>query len=172
MTLVVEDGTGVTGAEAYASVAAADAYWTKRPQHPLAAVWLAAETADKEGGLREAAAYEDAVLCQSYPGAPKTTTQGLLCPRAKDCDEAFNGFPVQLVNANIELAARCVGGTPLAPDKDDKGWVKRERTRVEGAVDTETEYGAAGPLDGQYGAVFRSLAFWLGGVPGATWAWA
>lgn len=169
--LIVETGEGVTAAEAYAAVAAADAYWTKRPQSPFAATWAAADLATKEGGLREGAAYLDAELGQAYPGDPKTTTQGLLCPRVKDCDDSFNGFPAQLAAANIELAARAIS-SPLAPDKDDKGWLKRKRVRVEGAVDTETEYGAAGPMDGQYGYVFRSLAFWLGGVPGATWAWA
>lgn len=171
--LIVETGEGVTAAEAYASVEAADAYWTKRPQSPFAVTWLAdtVTTGLKEGALREAATYMDAELGQSYPGDTKTTTQGLLCPRAKDCDDSFIGFPAQLAAANIELAARAIS-SPLAPDKDDKGWLKRKRVRVEGAVDTETEYGAAGPMDGQYGSVFRSLAFWFGGVPGATWAWA
>jgi len=172
MSLLVEDGSGVTGAEAYASDAAAAAYWAKRPQSPLAATWTAeTDQTKREGALREATDYLDAELGQSYPGDPKTTTQGKLCPRAKDCGDAFNGFPAQLVAACIELAARALTA-PLAADTDSNGWVKRVRERVEGVVDTETEYGAAGPMDGQYGAVFRSLAFWLGGTPGLTWSWA
>lgn len=167
MSLVVETGEGVEGAEAYASDAAAAAYWAKRPQSPLATAWTAeTDQTKREGALREATDYLDAELGQSYPGDPKTTTQGKLCPRAKECDDAFNGFPTQLVAACIELAARALTA-PLAPDKDDKGWIKREKVGP-----LETEYGAAGPQDGQYGAVIRSLSFWLGGVPGATWSWA
>ncbi len=167
MALEVENGTGVAGAEAYASVAAADAYWAKRPQSPFATTWAAVtDVPTKEGALREGADYMDAELGLLYPGKPLTTTQGKLCPRADACDASFDGFPATLVAANIELAARAIS-SPLAPDTDNKGWIKREKT---GPI--ETEYGSAGPQDGSYGAVFRSLSTFLIGLPGATWNWA
>lgn len=174
MALVVEDSTGVTGAEAYASVVAADAYWVKRPQSPFAAKWAAADLATREGALREGATYMDAECGPLYPGAPKTATQGLKCPRAKADDATFNGFPAEIPAANIELAARAIS-SPLAPDVGQTGWLKKTRTRVEGAVDIEKEYGAPGPQDGAYGAVFRSLNGFLIAQPpagSASWAWA
>ena len=54
--LTVEDGTGIEGAESYASVAAADAYWAKLSHLTLATTWAAFDTAGKEGRLREAPA--------------------------------------------------------------------------------------------------------------------
>jgi hypothetical protein len=174
MALVVEDGSGVVGAESYASVASADAYWAKRPQSPFAATWAAADVTPKEGALREGAGYMDAELGLLYPGDPKTTTQGLRCPRAKAGDATFIGFPPEISNANIELAARAVS-SPLAQDTGAVGWLKKTRERVEGVVDIEKEYGAAGPQDGQYGAIFRSLNSFLIAQPpagSASWAWA
>ncbi len=81
MTLVVEDGTGVTGAESYAPVDAALAYWTARPQSPLAFPWASASTPVKEGSLREASCYLDATWGQQYLGARLLATQGLFWPR-------------------------------------------------------------------------------------------
>lgn len=166
MALVVEDGTGVTGAEAYASVAAADDYWSKRRQSPLADAWARADPGTKEGAMREGADYMDAELGLLYPGRPKARSQGKLCPRVDSCDPEFEGYPAQVAVANIELAARAVT-SPLAPDRDSKGWVKREKT---GPI--ETEYGGPGAQDGSYGAVFRSLSTWLIALPGASWNWA
>lgn len=121
MALEVENGTGVAGAEAYASVAAADAYWAKRPQSPFATTWAAVtDVLTKEGALREGADYMDAELGLLYPGKPLTTTQGKLCPRADACDASFDGFPATLVAANIELAARAIS-SPLAPTPTTRG---------------------------------------------------
>jgi hypothetical protein len=83
MALVVEDGTGVVGAESYASVDDAGAYWEKRPQNPLYLVWAtrAVDPSSAEGALREASSYLDTNFAASYLGQRATLTQGLLWPR-------------------------------------------------------------------------------------------
>lgn len=55
MPLIIEDGSIVANAESYASVAAADTYWTNRND----TVWGALTTAAKEAALRQAALYMD-----------------------------------------------------------------------------------------------------------------
>ncbi len=49
MTIIVEDGTGVVGAETYAAVAFTDTYWSARTHNSLGTTWSAAPLADKEG---------------------------------------------------------------------------------------------------------------------------
>lgn len=87
MALTVEDGTGVTGAESYISVADANAYWNKRQHDAFFATWDAAETASKEGALRAATQYLDAFFGQYYRGTRKNYTQGLEWPRNGELDE-------------------------------------------------------------------------------------
>lgn len=200
MAYTVEDGSGVAGATTYFAIATADAYWTARPHDALGLAWLAeAVTAKKQGAGLEASAYLDATWGHLYPGWRKTGAQGLLFPRVyrtvldrnaydtiEDMEAAqaetdrplvgndgleMAALPLQIVNAAIELAARALT-SPLAADKGEEGWLKRKRTRVEGAVDTETEYGSGGVLGGSYGFVDDMLAQVLIGKRNASWAWA
>lgn len=197
MALVVENGTGVAGAESYFAISAADAYWTARPHDPNAATWLALSTLDKEGAAREASDYLDANWGDSFPGAKKTSMQGRLWPRVDRSALSLNacyptpealataqaatdqpligadglvlpGLPPQIVAAAIELAVRAAVA-PLAADKTDAGWVKKEKVGP-----LETEYGAPGERDGSYGFVDKLLAPLTGGaVDGEpVWAWA
>ena len=199
MSLTCEDGTGVIGADSYASLAQASAYWAYRTQSPNASAWSSSTDAVREGALREATAYLDCTWSSLFIGSKKTSTQGLLWPRVyrtvldrnayetieemeaaqAETDRPLVGndglemaaLPLQIVNAAIELAARALT-SPLAADKGEEGWLKRKRTRVEGAVDTETEYGSGGVLGGSYGFVDDMLAQVLIGKRNASWAWA
>lgn len=181
MALLVEDGSGIAGAESYASVATASAYWAKRPQDPNAALWAAAAdlVGKQDGALREAAAYLDATYGASYLGSRQTLEQGLLWPRvdrATGDDQPLidgdglpiAGLPAVIVTATIELAARAAT-SPLAPDATSQGWIKREKVGP-----LEVEYGAAGPQDGTYGFVERLLGPVTGGVASGepSWLWA
>lgn len=184
MALLVEDGSGVAGAESYAAVAAATAYWANRPQDPNAAIWTAAAsvTGKQDGSLREASAYLDATFGASYVGSRKTAEQGLLWPRVDRSSGSDTplidgdglpvaALPVALVTAAIELAARATVA-PLAPDTTSQGWVKRRKEKV-GPLEEEIEYGAAGPQDGSYGFVERLLGPLIGGVISGepSWLW-
>lgn len=66
MTLIVETGASVVGAESYATTATIDAYWLARPQMAQAALWAAATDAVKEGAAREATAFLDAKIGRAH----------------------------------------------------------------------------------------------------------
>lgn len=141
MSLIVETGAGVAGAEAYASEATATAYWAARSHTGRAAIWAAATAPKREGALREASATLDALYGQFYRGSRAGYLQGLEWPRsaAKD-DDGFDlpSLPPQILAATCELAARALSG-PLVPDTDVDGAIKRFREKL-GPMETETEY--------------------------------
>lgn len=83
MTLLVEDGTGVDGAESYISVADADAYFSARGN----AAWAALDTGAKEAALRNACDYMGAQYGQRWVGDRATATQSLDWPRANVPDK-------------------------------------------------------------------------------------
>ncbi len=194
MPLVVEDGTGVAGADSYASLTAAAAYWAARPHDPNAGRWTAAADPNREGALREATDYVDATWGPLFRGSRKTAAQGRLWPRVErqDIDPAdfetiadllaaqavtdrplvgsdglqLAALPAQIVAATIELGARALSAR-LASDVSAAGWVKRRKV---GPI--ETEYGGAGQPDGAYGVVDRLLGPLLVGQRDAAWSWA
>lgn len=75
MSLIVEDGSGLSNAESYASVAEADAYHAARGN----ADWEAVD--DKEAALRKASDYLTQVYTMEWSGARKSITQSLDWPR-------------------------------------------------------------------------------------------
>lgn len=183
MALVVEDGSGVQLADAYAAVAYVDAYWANHTQSPLATTWAAATTPVKEGSIREATAYLDAVYGPFYRGFRRGRLQGLLWPRTQALDD--QGYPLpdlpdELKKALAELAGRRValGTVSLAPDLNPLTIVTKERNKV-GPIEEELEYGggiaAGGASSNQtYGVVDGIMnALVTNGVGGSgSWAWA
>lgn len=172
MSLTVETGMGVAGAESYASVATIDAYWTARSHHALSATWTGASAANKEGAAREATAYLDAVFGPYYRGVKRGDVQGLLWPRSETYDAAgypLPDLPVEIVRATAEMAVRALSGT-LTPDLARGGAVKREKV---GPI--EVEYADGAPTRTQYGEIAMALAPVLTGAqPGAptpAWTW-
>lgn len=113
MALIVEDGTGVTGAESYISVAAADTYFTNRGN----ATWAALATDDKEAALRKATDYMEGRY--RWRGERVADGQALSWPR--DCVYAFgylvdsNVVPERVQRACAELAVRA-SADDLSPD--------------------------------------------------------
>jgi len=173
MALIVEDGTGISGAESYASLADANTYWNGRQHSSHYTSWNGASTAQKEGALREASAYLDAVYGPYYRGNRRGYIQGLLWPRSDATDDRgyeLPALPDCLVNACYELAARAIDGQ-LAEDLDRGGAVKREKV---GPI--EVEYADSAPVRKTYGAVNVALSPILNGsqpsAPNANWNWA
>lgn len=173
MSLIVEDGTGVQGAEAYALTAWIDAYWTKRPQRALAATWAAADTAHKEGAAREATGYLDAAFGPYYRGEDRGYVQGLLWPRSNAFDDAgypLPGVPPELMAAVAELAARGLSAD-LADDLSRGGAVKSKQVGP-----LRIEYFDGAPAQKTYGLIASTLAPILNGsqpaAPNPHWAWA
>lgn len=179
MSIVVEDGTGVNGAESYATVAFVDAYWAARTNDANAAIWTGLGTPAKEGALRSATDYLERVYGPNYVGVRKGYVQGLLWPRTKTKDDVgypLPDLPVELQKAVAELAVRA-GSAALAPDVDQTGMIKRETKKV-GPLEKTIEYATpTGPasLGKQYGTVDGLMALLVktgrGASESSAWAW-
>lgn len=100
MTLTVEDGTGVSDADAYAAIATVDAYATAR----ALTAWTGSD-AVKEAAIREATIYLD--TSYSWKGAIELETQALAWPREGVTDREgreITGLPQRVIDACCELA--------------------------------------------------------------------
>lgn len=177
MTLIVETGAGIAGAESYATVAYITAYWAARPHLALAATWAAAIEARQEGAAREATAFCDATWGVYYRGIRAGYVQGLLFPRTGAKDDAgylMPALPTELKVAVAELAARALSA-PLATDVDRGGEIKRIKKKV-GPLEKETEYFDTATVEKSFGSVAGILAPLMngsqpGGYGAATWHW-
>lgn len=107
----VEDGTGKTDAESYASVADADAYLSSRGMSN----WSVLQDTDKEQALRRATDYMIAEYRPKWLGRRKSAVQALDWPRLgvilDDVGVIPSNFvPREVVKACIELAFRAASG--------------------------------------------------------------
>lgn len=134
MSLIVEDGTGLATAEAYISVADADAYFAARGN----AAWSALDQISKEAALRKGCDYMEGRY--TWKGQRATTTQALGWPR--QCvvvDGVYlpaDAVPVAIARANAELAVRA-SAADLAADETTQ--VTRETV---GPITVEYQAGA------------------------------
>jgi len=125
MTIIVEDGTGLSTAECYASVAECDTRLAARGF----ALWATMSTTEKENALRRATDYMVQVYRLRWAGTRMTSAQVLDWPRAMvpKRDVLGSGYrsfpnyysptvvPTEVKNANIDLAYKAAAGE-LAPD--------------------------------------------------------
>jgi hypothetical protein len=173
MTLTVETGSGVSGADTYAALATINTYWTNRPHVALATTWGAAGDPNKEGAAREATAFLDAVWGRYYRGVVQGRAQGLLWPRSDafdDADYLITGLPKEIVTAVCELSARALSA-PLVADTDNSGAIKRKREKID-VIEEETEYATSAGTFARYGFVGELLNPVLNGSqPGAVGGW-
>lgn len=171
MALTVEDGTGIYEADAYASVDTVTSYWSARTHRSFSDTWTAATSPHKEGAIREATAYLDAMYYLRYRGVAKMSAdQGLQWPRADANDDEFYDLPplpIQLVNATCELSARAVS-EQLSPDSDQHQSIKRLLEKT-GSVTVETEYMMGEGLEQKFGFIDQMLAPILKVTAGWEW---
>lgn len=125
MALILEDGTGLSTAEAYASVAEADTYWGL---HDSPVAWTGATTTAKESALRTATEWIDDKYGTRFQGSRiQQRTQRLAFPRyGVEVDQVVmdpSPLPRRLKEATIELAKRHIdqiaAGSSLADDVTD-----------------------------------------------------
>lgn len=116
MAIICEDGTGLSTAETYISVADASTYFTARAITSWAAI---ATDALREGYLRLATEYMLQVYRNRWQGVRYTETQALDWPRTGVVRDswvvAIDEIPVEVKRACAELALRASAGT-LNPD--------------------------------------------------------
>lgn len=119
MSLVVEDGSGISNAEAYISVTNATTYHANRGN----AAWAALTVPQQEQSLRMATDYMTQAYRSRWKGWRSNLAQALDWPRKSVIltDMAINYqipyyvVPQEVINANAELALRASAGM-LAPD--------------------------------------------------------
>lgn len=130
MALIVEDGTGLSTAESYLSVADCDTYHSNRGN----TAWAALATTAKEQALRKATDYLVQEYRMRWKGTRMTAAQALDWPRAYVYMEAVltgltgtdfpelvpnDVVPVEVENATADLALKSLTLT-LMGDVDPK----------------------------------------------------
>lgn len=153
MTLIVEDGTGLSTAESYISVADAGTRHTNLGN----TAWTGTD-AVKESALRRATQYMLQAYRGNWQGTRMNSTQALDWPRAWVSVDGYavatNIVPTEVANACADLALRALSAdlnADLSPP------VIREKV---GPI--ETEYAAYGPERTRYPAIDMMLAPYLG----------
>jgi len=134
MAFTLETGTGIAGANAYLSVAAADLYFTDRG----VAAWTGSNTL-KEQAIIKATDYVELRFSAAWKGEQLTTTQGLSWPRV-DTSGFDNQVPTRLQKAVAEYALRALSAT-LAPDPvvSDTGFSVVTTKEVVGPIEQSYE---------------------------------
>lgn len=149
MSIVVEDGTGLSNAESYLSVSGADSYHTNRGNDS----WTGSD-AVKEQALRKATEYLDNHY--QWIGDIYLTTQTLNWPRTFAYDSqgrAVNNIvPSKVENAAAELALLALS-EDLVPVTTSSDYAKREKVG-----DLEIEYRDSAPASRQFTNVDRILS--------------
>ena len=142
MTLIIEDGNGLTNSEAYISRTNADTYFKDRG-NPSS--WVTLSGIDKDVALRIGAEYLDLTYSQRWKGRRVAEDQALDWPRFGVIDR--DGFaidsdivPVAVERANAEAALRHSTETDgLTPDIAEPGSVLLEKNKV-GPLETTTQW--------------------------------
>lgn len=100
MTLLLEDGTGISDADAYVDVVDVDSYATNYGKTG----WSVLATPEKEVHIRRATQFIDNKY--PFPGVPLTSTQGLFFPvqELRIRGHSVEGLPRQLLDAVCELS--------------------------------------------------------------------
>jgi hypothetical protein len=160
MSLTLESGAGVAGADTYISLADADAYHAARGN----TAWAAATQANREIALRNACAYLDATY--RFKGTKYAKTNPLAWPRygVTDCDGyEVDGdeIPDGLKKAQAELALRALAGA-LVTDTAATAYVKREKIDV-----LEVEYFGGQSRQSVYVFADRLLECYINGKAGS-----
>lgn len=114
--LIVEDGTGLTTANAYVTVAEADAYFAAD------ASWADVEDSLKETYIMQATQAVDLLFGERYMSYPSKYDQALLFPRVGFYNTqkqyiASNEVPKRLKNAVCEVAKVAQLGGNILPDR-------------------------------------------------------
>lgn len=137
MSLIIETGAGVTGAQSYISVADADAYHAARSN----TLWTGTDSV-KESYLLKAATYLDGHYRKRWKGHQVSEdAQAMEWPRY-DVKPYMSStvIPQRLKDAQCELALRALSGSLTV---DGESNIKREKVDI-----LETEY-FSGAVKGQ-----------------------
>ena len=142
--MVVEDGTGLSNADSFVSVAYADTYFTTR------GVTAWASLTNKEALLIKATDYIEAVYSESWKGVTLNDTQSLSFPRIIDDSTVY---PDRLLKATCELALKANDGDLL---------IDVEQRTIEEKVDViSVKYAEYSDQKTQYSMVYGLISPYL-----------
>ncbi len=147
MTVILEDGTGVTDSNSYVNSEYVVSYLTDRGR---IAEWAGSD-AVKEAATIKATDYIEKRFSKFFLGTKSLSTQGLSWPRNNAIDQdgfTISGLPKVLKNATVEYAVRCLTSEllidPSKPINSSGGQVAsgeiksfREKT---GPLEEETQF--------------------------------
>jgi hypothetical protein len=147
VSIVVEDGNIVPGANSYGSVADADAYFSG---HELESTWTVLDNAAKEKHLKRATRYLDLRYHARWVEQRVSLSQVLDWPRINiQTRDGFgfrsNQIPPEIPKACFEAAVRSAAGDTLIPDivpGTNAGSLNYERVLV-GPIEQELHYSGA-----------------------------
>jgi hypothetical protein len=137
MSLIIEDGTGLTTSESYVSVADATTYHANFGND----AWTNIDPVTQEIFLRKATRDLDAIYGTSYLSSMLTKTQSLLWPRTVYNNRdgvSISGIPTQLKNATAELALLNATVDVLGPT-DGTGNLKQDIVKID-VLETRKEF--------------------------------
>lgn len=129
MSIVVENGTGLSSANAYVSVADADA------RHAAAGLtnWATLTTTEKEQAIVRATAYMEQAYRLRWKGTRVYRVQALSWPRYGAVVDGYDlestTVPTDIANACADLALKAAAGD-LAPDLE-RGLIRKKIGPIE-----------------------------------------
>lgn len=152
MALVVEDGTGLSTANAYVSLVFVDAYHVDRNH----TAWVDFITQEREAAVVRATDYIDKRFGRRFVGFRSRGTQALEWPRLDALDDdgyLLSNVPFQVEKACAEYAMRAILLGVLAPDPVspvpdqslESGETARTSDKITGEVIRKKE--VVGPLE-------------------------
>lgn len=157
VNFVVEDGTGLSNANAYCTVTEADQYHVDQGDPTT---WSNAIQSAREDAIRQATQAID--LGFSWKGIRVNSTMSLRWPRWGVEDDDFyvvdsTSVPQRVKEAAAYLALKVINGDVLLPDHQDEGEVKRKK-EVLGPLTEETEYFSPNSPNKEYQKVEAMLS--------------
>ena len=141
VTLVVEDGTGITAANSYISLADADAYFADRNN----LTWPAFDDASRTQFLFNAAISLDGLYQTRYLSQRiRDSLQGLQFPRYVFWDNYYRRYdqgdiPPPLLDAQCEIAFLDMQGINIFPEERADIYVTGGKSKV-GELEVQTTY--------------------------------
>lgn len=159
--LIVEDGNLVEGANSYISLEEATTYQQRFNRQD----WLNLSEDEKKASLIKATQYVDNQF--TWKGRRKYQTQELGFPRVMLFDlDGFEvkGIPARLKQAICEAAYYGYQTDLFQTYESEQGIVKRNKERVEGAVEKEVEYFSSKETDVDYISKYAALNSLLRGL--------
>lgn len=159
--IAVEDGSLVEGANSYISLEEAEAYQQKFNRLD----WLALSDNEKKASLIKATQYIDNQF--TWKGRRKYQSQELGFPRVMLYDlDGFEvkGIPARLKQAVCEAAYYGYQSDLFQTYESEQGIVKRNKERVEGAVEKEVEYFNSKETEVDYISKYAALNSLLRGL--------